>query len=151
MFAQISWMIIFIRAYPSLCRTSSGLLSRLCLNRRNCKCNLSTQSLVIHSCQRDSIIFHNKNFLQPKGVLLTHPPLSWSKEIAHTTYSINKGIVIYNSLKNQINQTRALLTLQQHKGGRGKKLPEKALKPSACTHCSHAHGWRGNKRKNPYK
>ena len=63
------------------------------------KIALSTQKLVIPSCQGDSIIFQNENFLQLKGVLLIHPPLSWSKERAHTTYSINKGIVIYNSLK----------------------------------------------------
>ena len=53
------------------------------------KVTLSTRSLVIPSCQGDSIIFHNENFLQLKGVLLTHPPLSWSKERAHTTYSRN--------------------------------------------------------------
>ena len=48
--------------------------------------NFSTRSLVIPSCQGDSLIFHNENFLQLMGVLLTHPPLSLSKEIAHTTY-----------------------------------------------------------------
>ena len=47
---------------------------------------LSTRSLEIPSSQVDSIIFHNKNFLQLKGVLLTHPPLSWSKERAHTIF-----------------------------------------------------------------
>ena len=37
--------------------------------------SLSTSSLVIPSCHSDSIIFQ-ENFLQLKGVLLTHPSLS---------------------------------------------------------------------------
>ena len=63
---------------------------------------MSTRSLVFPSYQGDYIIFHKGNFLLLKGVVLPHPPLGWWKERAHTANSINKGIVIYNSLKNNL-------------------------------------------------
>ena len=50
--------------------------------------SLSTRSRVITSYQGESIIFHNDKFLQLQGVLLTHPHFCWTKERAHTTYSI---------------------------------------------------------------
>ena len=48
---------------------------------------LSTRSLAILSYQSDSTIFLEWNFLKLKRVVLPHPPLSWSKERAHTTYN----------------------------------------------------------------
>ena len=49
---------------------------------------LSTRSLIFPSYQGDSTIFHKGNFLKLKGVVLSHPPFSWSKERAHTTYKV---------------------------------------------------------------
>ena len=42
---------------------------------------LSTRSRVISSYQGDSIIFHNEFFLQLQGIVLSHPPFPWSKQV----------------------------------------------------------------------
>ena len=52
---------------------------------------LSTWSRVIPSYQGDFIIFYNENFLQLQGIALPHPPFYWTKERAHTTYSMIVG------------------------------------------------------------
>ena len=60
---------------------------------------LSTWSLVIPSCQGDSITFQNEKFIQLQGIQLTHPPKVDKKKELKQEDSIYKGIVIYNSPK----------------------------------------------------
>ena len=45
------------------------------------KSDLSTRSRVIPSYHGDSIIFHNANFLQHKGIVLPHPPIFFNRAL----------------------------------------------------------------------
>ena len=71
------------------------------------KIHWSTRNRVILSYLGDSIIFHKGNFLKLQGIVLPHPPKVDKKRELRQEYSINKGIVIYNSLKNKDRKERA--------------------------------------------
>ena len=55
---------------------------------------LSTRSCVIPSYQADSIFFHNENFLQLEGIVLTHPPFFQQKRELTQHFTLQSSTIL---------------------------------------------------------